>query len=162
MDHLRLEVHYSHGAEIAARDLPEHVLTMQASGLARIEIAGGRTLRSHVITAGGFCLAPAGPTRLVRWNILQTFFVVALATRWMDALAGESQPGQVALRGAVGARDPHIEWLVRAPVHESQSGHPAGAMYLETLAQALALRILQRHGSEGAYRTRNPEAIRFP
>jgi AraC family transcriptional regulator len=150
MDHLRLEVHYSHAAELAARDLPEHVLTMQASGLARIEIVGGRTARSHVIAAGGFCLAPAGPTDLVRWNVPRTLFVVALAPRWMDALAGENQRSQVALRGAVGVRDPHIEWLVRALVHESRNGQPTGAMYLETLAQAVALRILQLHGSEDA------------
>jgi hypothetical protein len=106
MDHLRLEVHYSHAAELAARDLPEHVLTMRASGLARIEIVGGRTARSHVIAAGGFCLAPAGPTDVVRWNALRTLFVIALAPRWMDALAGENQRSQVALRGAVGVRDP--------------------------------------------------------
>jgi hypothetical protein len=110
-----LEVHYSHAAELAARDLPEHVLTMQASGLARIEIVGGRTARSHVIAAGGFCLAPAGPTDLVRWNALRTLFVIALAPRWMDALAGENQRSQVALRGAVGVRDPHIEWLAYGP-----------------------------------------------
>ena len=150
MDHLRLEVHYSHAAELAARDLPEHVLTMQASGLAHIEIVGGRTARSHVIAAGGFCLAPAGPTDLVRWNVPRMLFVVALAPRWMDALAGQSQRSQVTLRGAVGVRDPHIEWLVRALVHESQNGQPTGAMYLETLAQAVALRILQLHGSEHA------------
>lgn len=67
----RLEVHYSHGTELAARDFPEHVLTMQASGLARIETVGGRTVRSRVIAAGGFCLAPAGMCRArslwLRW-----------------------------------------------------------------------------------------------
>lgn len=149
-DHLRLEVHHSHAAEITARNLPEHVLIMQASGLAPIEITDGRTVRSRVIAAGGFCLVPAGPTDPVRWNVPRTLFVVALSPRWMDALAGESQRGQVALRGAVGERDPHVEWLVRALLRESQIGQPTGPMYLETLAQVLALRILSLHGRENA------------
>jgi AraC family transcriptional regulator len=148
-DRLRLEVHHSPCADVDARDLREHFLTLQASGSARIEIDDGPAMRSCLIAAGGFCLSPAGPVAPVRWHAPRTLFVVALTPRWLGTLADEDQRGPVALRCAIGARDPDIEWLVRALVDESKKGHPTGPMYVDSLAHALALRILFLHRADG-------------
>jgi AraC family transcriptional regulator len=143
-------VYHSRCAEIGARDVREHFLTLQASGMARIKIEDGLAMRSCLIAAGGFCLTPAGPASALRWDVPRTLFVVALTPRWLGTLADEDQRGPVALRRAIGARDPHIDWLVRALVYESKNGHPTGPMYMDSLAHALALRILRLHRADGA------------
>jgi AraC family transcriptional regulator len=144
---LRLEVYHSGGTEVAARNLPENFVTLQASGSARIEVEDGRCMRPHLIAAGGFCVSPAGPSARARWNAHRKLFVVALAPDWLATLT-DQQGRQIELRRAVGARDTHIEWLLRALVHESKHDHPAGTAYLDALAHALALRILGLHSAQ--------------
>jgi AraC family transcriptional regulator len=138
---LRLEVYHSRSAEISPRDDPEHRITLQASGSACIEVKDGRAMRPYLIAAGGFCISPAGPTAHVRWNARRTLFVVALTPDWLATLT-DQQDHQVVLRQAIGARDTHIDWLVRALVQESRDGNAGQTAYMDALAHALAVRTL--------------------
>jgi AraC family transcriptional regulator len=142
-----LETYDSHGSEIPARDLPEHFITLQATGSALIEVEEGRTMRPYRIAAGGFCVSPSGPAARARWNEHRTLFVVALTPDWLATLTDRHRH-EVVLQRAVGARDPQIEWLLRTLVHESKHNHPGGTAYLDALAHALALRALSLHTIE--------------
>ena len=144
---LRLEVYESRGSELPARELPEHFISLQAAGSARIEVEERGTMRAQRIAAGGFCISPYVPAARARWNEPRTLFVVALAPKWFADLA-DRQEDALLLQRAIGARDPQIEWLLRTLVHESKHTHLAGAAYLDALAHAFALRALAVHSIE--------------
>jgi AraC family transcriptional regulator len=147
-DRLRLEVYHTHKVDLGARELSEHFLTLQAIGLARVEIYNGRAARSYLIPTGAFCFSPYGPAARVRWSSPRTLFVVALSPRWIAAIAQEHGHGAEVLRPAIAARDPHVEWIVRALVLESRDGMPTGSLYLDTLANALVVRLLSHQRTE--------------
>lgn len=100
--------------------------------------------RPGLQTHGSFCVVPAGVTG--QWSMSQPLH--ALLVRLSPSLVAEAASAlklrarDTALVPSLHRRDPHIErigWMLQA---EREAGYPTGRLFSDTLAVALAARLL--------------------
>jgi AraC family transcriptional regulator len=98
---------------------------------------------------GDIDVVPAGVS--ARWEMKEpdTALLLAISPRLLKQTAEELNidPNRVELRDRFRARDAHIEhigWALRA---EAEQGFPQTRLYLDSLATALAVRLVQSHSS---------------
>lgn len=121
-----------------------HRLLFYTSGPVRADCRCDTLHSQRLQQPGEFDLLPAGadgvwdddgPSEMVSLHIAP--ILVAAAA---EALA---LPPEATFAPVLGARDPHVEFLVRAIIAEMQTSRPAGRLYVEALGVALTTRLLQ-------------------
>jgi len=106
--------------------------------------------RERLFRPGEVTILPPGrPGGVYRWSrrheALNLSLDPALIRSAAEALGAD--PDRVELQDVFGARDPHVEWIARTLEAEAVSGGQMSAIYAESLATALAVRLLRRHSS---------------
>ncbi len=120
---------------------------------------GGQTHRGRAVH-GDVDIIPAGMPS--RWEVKQkdTALLIAVHTCLLRRVAGERgldfERLQIVNRFQM--RDPQIEHVGWALKAEMEAGYPAGALFTDSLAAALAARLLDRHSS---LRQANAERLRM-
>jgi AraC family transcriptional regulator len=114
-------------------------------------VDGGR-LRDARVVRGEVAVIPAGVPTLWRWgeqaaDRLHLYLDPALLED-VAAEAGLGQEGFEVLDGLC-ARDPLVEHVGLSLLSELETGGPAGPLYAESLAHALAAHVVREHSSLG-------------
>jgi AraC family transcriptional regulator len=144
----RLQTDPAGVVESAARPNPGIVIHVGRS----VQITCNRAGRSHrgISVHGDVDIIPSGVPS--RWELKDddTALILGVSTSLLQSLAAEygREPGRVEIVNRFQIRDPHLEhigWAVKA---EMESGQPNGNLYLDGLAMAIAVHLLNRHSSE--------------
>lgn len=110
---------------------------------------GGITHRG-VSVHGYSDIIPAGTPS--RWEMkdTDTVLLLSMAPALIKSVAEESglDPRRVEILNRFQTRDTKIEHIGWALKDEMETGYPNGRLYIESLAQALAVHLLNRHSSE--------------
>jgi AraC family transcriptional regulator len=138
--------------QIPAREVPEscpcdHLLSMRLGPLGTVEyrIAGERA-RRQVVVPGHLHLISQGTPLWWRSHQAADILFIALEPRFVAAIDHPSIPAErLAFTNRCAFRDPALTHLLLALRAELQAGCPAGRLYGESLATALALHLLQRY-----------------
>jgi AraC family transcriptional regulator len=126
-----------------------HVLCLHVGSPAPVSYLAGRHERGTTRLHGQFCVVPAGSS--TRWFMSRP--VTSLLLRLPHAVlaeAADSMHTSAALAPAIHIRDPHIErigWMMQA---EERDGHPGGRLFADSLATALAARLLLLQSRQSA------------
>lgn len=140
-----------------------HVLCLHVGGPVPVSYRAPRGERSGVRLHGQFCVVPAGSS--TRWTLAQpaTSLLLRLQPAQFRETANAMGHGaHVELAPSIHVRDPQIErigWLMQA---EERDGSPSGRLFADSLAAALATRLLacqlepvmKRSGALPAWRLR--------
>ncbi|HEV2445475.1 MAG TPA: hypothetical protein VGS58_06115, partial [Candidatus Sulfopaludibacter sp.] len=109
---------------------------------------GGLAHRGRAVH-GDIDIVPAGMPS--RWEVKQkdTALLIAVHPSILRRVAGERglDIGRVEVVNRFQMRDPQIEHIGWALKAEMEAGYPAGTLFTDSLATALAARLLDRHSS---------------
>jgi AraC family transcriptional regulator len=118
-----------------------HVLCLHLGGPVPVSYRAGRYERQGTRLHGQFCVVPAGSS--TRWTLTApaTSLLLRLNPSLMRDTAEHMRLGPE-LAPAIHIRDPQIErigWMMQT---EAAEGHPGGRVFADSLASALAARLL--------------------
>ena len=118
-----------------------HVLCLHLGAPVPVSYRAGRYERQGTRLHGQFCVVPAGSS--TRWTLTApaTSLLLRLNPSLMQDTAEHMRLG-AELAPAIHIRDPQIErigWMMQAEEHD---GHPGGRIFADSLASALAARLL--------------------
>jgi len=118
-----------------------HVLCLHLGAPVPVSYRAGRYERQGTRLHGQFCVVPAGSS--TRWTLTApaTSLLLRLNPFLMQDTA-EHMRLDAELAPAIHIRDPQVErigWMMQA---EEQDGHPGGRIFADSLASALAARLL--------------------
>jgi len=122
-----------------------HVLCLHVGGPVPVSYRVPRGERDGVRLHGQFCVVPAGSS--TRWTLSQpaTSLLLRLQPAQLRETADAMGHGaRVELAPSIHVRDPQIEqigWMMQA---EERDGSPSGRLFADSLAAALATRLLAR------------------
>lgn len=121
-----------------------HVLCLHLGAPVPVSYRAGTAERQGVRLHGQFCVVPGGSS--TRWTLSQpaTSLLLRLAPAHLRATAEDMGPGTRAfdLAPSIHIRDPQIErigWMMQA---EDHAAHPGGRLFADSLASALAVRLV--------------------
>jgi len=121
-----------------------HVLCLHLGAPVPVTYRAGATERQGVRLHGQFCVVPGGSS--TRWTMSQpaTSLLLRLAPAHLRATAEDMDLGARTfdLAPAIHIRDPQIErigWMMQAEDHDA---HPGGRLFADSLASALAVRLV--------------------
>jgi len=121
---------------------------------------GGQSHRGRAVH-GDIDIIPAGTPS--RWEVKQkdTALLIAVHASILCRVAGERglDFNRVEVVNRFQMRDPQIEHIGWALKAEMEAGYPAGSLFTDSLATALAARLLDRHSSA---RHRREERLTMP
>jgi AraC family transcriptional regulator len=121
-----------------------HVLCLHLGAPVPVSYRAGRCERDGVRLHGQFCVVPAGSS--TRWTLSRP--ATSLLLRLAPSSLGESAEamgvpaGRADLAPAIHIRDAQIErigWMMQA---EDRDDHPGGRLFADSLATALAARLI--------------------
>ncbi|MCS0628679.1 AraC family transcriptional regulator [Telluria mixta] len=121
-----------------------HVLCLHLGAPVPVSYRAGKAERQGVRLHGQFCVVPGGSS--TRWTLSRpaTSLLLRLAPAHLRATAEDMGPGARTfdLAPAIHIRDPQIErigWMMQA---EDHAAHPGGRLFADSLASALAVRLV--------------------
>ncbi|HJQ27162.1 MAG TPA: AraC family transcriptional regulator [Blastocatellia bacterium] len=109
---------------------------------------GGSYHRGRAVH-GDIDIIPAGMPSLWEVNATDTFFTLSITPELLSMVAEEfdCDPGRIEIRNRFQVRDPQLENLGWALKAEMECGYPCGRLYLDSLAIAVAARLVRCHSS---------------
>ncbi|WP_213947205.1 AraC family transcriptional regulator [Luteibacter sp. dw_328] len=125
-----------------------HVLCLHIGEPVPVTYRAGRVERSGVRLHGQFCVVPAGSS--TRWTLTapaRSLLLRMPASLFREAAEALHQGDAADLAPAIHIRDPQVErigWLMKT---EADEGHPGGRLFADSLASALAVRLLSLSSS---------------
>jgi AraC family transcriptional regulator len=121
-----------------------HVLCLHLGAPVPVSYRAGKAERQGVRLHGQFCIVPGGSS--TRWTLSRpaTSLLLRLAPAHLRATADDMGLGARTfdLAPAIHVRDPQIErigWMMQA---EDHAAHPGGRLFADSLASALAVRLV--------------------
>jgi AraC family transcriptional regulator len=126
---------------------PVHFITLQTGGNVRTEWTSGGQMRYADQSPGTLCIMPKGSLHRHQWSDTSSRIVVTLDSDFVTRATDETaHRTEFELVERWNLRDPQIEALMIALHLDAKAGHPAGALYGETLATALAVYLIRTQG----------------
>ena len=120
-------------------------MRLSTPGTVEVRIAGERA-HYGVVMPGDLNLLSQGVPRWARWEQETELLFLTLAPTFLAAVAAAEAPVEcLAFMNRCAFQDAaisHLMWALRA---ELQAGRPAGRLYGESLATALAVHLLRRY-----------------
>ena len=145
---MALEAHSTPPCDHPYHEHPTHFLQLQLRGPARFEwTVGGRT-RSAVANPGTIFVISRGTYDRVQWTSSTDRVALALHPHLITHALEETDHLQdIELKQHFELTDPHIQSLILALRADLQDGSPAGRLYGESLATALAVYLQKRYAA---------------
>jgi len=114
-----------------------------------LQVKGDRRYTS-LYTKGDMSITPAGLPFLARWEGNDHYLWIRIPLHFTQKVAREAveiDPDQVELLPEFRARNPSIEQIGMMLVSELQNGGLAGRLYVESLANVLAVQLLRNYSA---------------
>jgi AraC family transcriptional regulator len=132
--------------------IPTVLLAFHAGGPVRQEWhivgGGGRNQLWPVVTPGSIHLLTPGPERSLSQRDPLDSIVLSIEPSYFNrALADSPRSERIELIERLALQDPQIERLVMALHAEAKAGAPAGTLFGQSIATALAVYLAQRYSS---------------
>ncbi|SDE02517.1 AraC family transcriptional regulator [Massilia sp. PDC64] len=118
-----------------------HVLCLHLGAPVPVSYRAGKAERQGVRLHGQFCVVPGGSSTRWTMSLPATSLLLRLAPAHLRATA-EEMGRTVDLAPAIHIRDPQIErigWMMQA---EDHAAYPGGRLFADSLASALAVRLV--------------------
>jgi AraC family transcriptional regulator len=135
---------------VAAPIIDTHTIPVMLQGNCELSgVMAGRFVREQVCP-GSMSLTPRGTPVSYRWTdacVVANLYLSPALTRTLAEDLSRKDPERAELVPRPFFRDPFIERLCLALVGELETGGLLGALYADTLAQALALHLLRHYSS---------------
>ncbi|TFW28347.1 AraC family transcriptional regulator [Massilia arenosa] len=137
-----------------------HVLCLHLGSPVPVTYRTAYAERSGTRLHGQFCVVPAHSS--TRWTLTApaTSLLLRLAPSMLaEAASAQGLRDDMQLAPAIHIRDPHIErigWMMQA---EEQDAHPNGRLFADSLAAALAARLLTLQTKRPSDRTGGSHAL---
>lgn len=141
---LVLEEHSTPACVIPQHEHREHFLHVLLQGHSGYEVKTGGTTRRFRGAPGTLFVLPRGTVDELRWDAPTRRVAVAMQPA-LFARALESDADAIELTEHWNLDDPHIVAVVRAMALDLEAGAPAGRLYGQSLANALAVYLLNRY-----------------
>jgi AraC family transcriptional regulator len=143
---IALENYTTPSVFISRHEHPEHFLHVVLRGTVKYEVnTRGRNLR-FTSRPGTIFLLPRGTVDEVNWAGPTHRMAVAIHPRLLtNALDETTHESDIELKEHWDLIDPHISALLQEMAADLEEGSPAGTIYGESLANALAVYLLERH-----------------
>ena len=123
-----------------------HLLTLKLSAPSRLEWKNGPRFSSKMFLPGDVCVTPSQALRRLRWQEDVDLLVIALDPAFLFRAARElPHPSRIELIQTHGEPDPQIQFLGLALKAELEGGGASGRIFADSLATALAMRLLSRY-----------------
>jgi AraC family transcriptional regulator len=133
------------GCSVHEHQHPVHFITLQTSGHIRTAWNSGGRSRTERQSPGTICVLPRGSLHRHEWSDTSSRVIVTLEPAFLARATDETAHRQdVELQERWDLRDPHIAALLLALHADVKDGQPAGVLYGETLATALAVYLTRR------------------
>jgi AraC family transcriptional regulator len=145
---IALEAHSTPPCDHPYHEHPTHFVQLQLRGPVKFEwTVGGRT-RSAIANPGTIFIIPRGTHDRVRWTSATDRVALALHPHLITHALEETDHLQdIELKHHFELSDPHIESLILALRADLLDGSPAGRLYGESLATALAVYLQKRYAA---------------
>jgi AraC family transcriptional regulator len=144
-----VEVFRARDVDVAAQ-YSEHVVSLQLRGpLDLFQQRNGRTLQT-TMRSGDVIITPAGEPKILRHKNEAKIAKLRIAPSFLDRICQDVRPrpvGGVELLDNFGTRDVHIERIARRLLAELSAEGFASRMYVESLANQLAIHLLRHYSS---------------
>lgn len=155
LDHMRVPP-----VETPALSMQHVFLHVQLARPSSIDIVEGKRTWQR-LTPGQICLTPPGWSGALAFRETSEFLTVQLELRLLEnAMQEEPLVNEILLKR--GFEDQQILHICQALDAEARSGGPSGKLFVESLATALAARLLSRYSRQAfvsvEYRGRLPRA----
>lgn len=129
----------------------EHAICMSLSSrpVRLLQIRGGKTY-AGLYGKGDVSITPAEMPFFARWDSEDHYLQIRIASRFIQQVARETlemNPDQLELLPEFRIRDPHIESLGRLLLAELQQENLGGRLYIESLANVLAVHLLRQYST---------------
>jgi len=122
-------------------------IVISLSGTSLLEWHSGRRWRQAAIAPGACCFAPAGVRLQKRWLAPAEALILSLAPSLIARAAEEMRcPRPVELVERHGVEDPQM-YAIALALRAELSGSPSGRLFTDSLAMALAARLLSSYGA---------------
>ncbi len=133
--------------EIPPVYLPQHTISLQLKPPTVLDWQVNGLIQSKRMIPGDICFLPAGTPVGYRWQEEMEVFNVALDPDFVDLATNHINTRRIELVGQQGGLDPQIQHIGMALKAELEAGAPSGRLFGESLATALAIRLLQRYNA---------------
>ena len=130
--------------EIPERSLPEHVVAAHIDGPAPTDVWYAGKWTSAECLSGDVCVMPANTPHAVRRQLPGRLATASLDAQWVEELGAEQGVERVEVRPTFSG-DPLMWELLLALTNEVLTDNPSGPLYPESLASALAARLVRGH-----------------
>jgi AraC family transcriptional regulator len=147
--------------ELALAPFANHIVTIYlGQPIQLVQTINGQT-HEHCLTAGNVTLIPAGLSSEWIWKRSRTIDILHLylkpAFLRQVAEATDRNPDQLEMVNRLGVDDPQIHHIGLALKAELEAGCPSGSLYAESLATAIAIRLLQTYSTANQTRSPHPQ-----
>jgi AraC family transcriptional regulator len=142
----------AHCYHSSLREFPEHQWTQHLIGIgkpgtsAKVEHRLNGQLHQHNYQSHQIIIIPANVSYSACWQQEREFSLLSMAPSFLERIARESlKATQIELIPQFILVDPLIQQILLALHADLLAGHPTGHLFGESLAVALAARLLQNH-----------------
>jgi AraC family transcriptional regulator len=144
---IALEVHSTPPCDHPYHEHPTHFIQLQLRGPAMYEWSAGGRMQTATAVPGTIFILPRGSFDRVQWTSPTDRIALSLHPQLLTHVLEEtSHLEDVEIRPNFGLKDRHIESLLLALRSDLEDGSPAGPLYGESIAIALAVYLQKRYG----------------
>lgn len=148
-DRIRVRQIQNPAGEATCRDDTEHILFLGLSPrpVRMLQIQDGKTY-TGMYKKGDLCIAPAQSPLFARWESEDRYLQIRLPAQFVQRVARETlDRDRLELLPEFQARNPQIEAIGTMLLAELQQEQPASRLYLDSLANVLAVNLLRHHAA---------------
>ena len=145
---IALEQYSTPACVIPRHEHPEHFIHLVRSGSCNYQVTTGGKTRKFVATPGTIFVLPRGTVDELIWSgPIQRIAVSIRPDLLLNALEETTEARNIELIEQWNLTDRNIQSLLLAMTTDLDEGSPAGRLYGDSLANALAVYLLKRHTS---------------
>lgn len=150
-DNILVEQFQSPPGEARCEHSDQHAiyLSLAPRPVRLLQIQAGKTY-SGLYGKGDLAITPAKTPFFARWDGDDHYLQIRIAARFIQTVASETlalNPDQLEFLPEFRTRDPHLESIGMMLLAELQQDHLGGRLYIESLANILAVHLLRQYAA---------------
>lgn len=148
---IRVEEFHQPPGQETYQSTTDHTLCLSLNRRpARLFQVMGDRRHTSLFAKGDISIAPANSSLFCQWNQNDRYVRIRIASKFLAQVAQtalDTDPNQIELLPEFRARNSQIESIGMMLLDELHSGGTAGNLYVESLANAMAVQLLRNHAT---------------